>query len=55
MDCKKIAFRPESIDKILLVAVLHHLASDKNRIQALKECYKILKNKGSIYISVFCH
>ena len=52
MDCVKLGFRSNSFDKVLLVAVLHHLASEEKRVKALMELKRIMKDDGIAYISV---
>jgi predicted SAM-dependent methyltransferase len=55
MDCKRLAFRDGIFDNILLVAVLHHLASEETRISALKECWRTLRLGGTLYLSVLSY
>ena len=35
MDCLRLAFKDNSFDKIIFVAVLHHFASKNTRFKAL--------------------
>jgi alkylated DNA repair protein alkB family protein 8 len=49
----KIPFRQNSADAIMCVAVFHHLSNEENRIQALLEMKKLLKNDGEIILSVW--
>jgi predicted SAM-dependent methyltransferase len=52
MDCKKLSFKPSTFDKIIFVAVLHHLASEETRMEALKECFRVLRKQGIMYLTV---
>lgn len=48
-DGKKIPFPDESFDIILLACVLHHVPHAEHP-ELLKECQRVLKKQGSIYI-----
>jgi alkylated DNA repair protein alkB family protein 8 len=52
MDCKKLSFKSSTFDKIIFVAVLHHLASEETRMEALKECFRVLRKQGIMYLTV---
>jgi predicted SAM-dependent methyltransferase len=55
MDGLKLSFRNEVIDRVLLIAVLHHFASEETRLKALKEIFRILSPRGLLYISVLSY
>lgn len=48
-----IKVRNSSADSIICIATFHHLSTYKNRIKALKELKRIVKNKGTILLSVW--
>jgi SAM-dependent methyltransferase len=50
--CKydNLPFKNNSIDKIIIVALLHHF-SDEERLILYKECYRILKNDGLLLVA----
>lgn len=52
MDCLTLAFRNAVFDRLLLVAVLHHFASQQTRLQALREVSRVLAEGGTAYLSV---
>ena len=52
-DVKLIPFRNNIFDVTLCVAVLHHLESEENRLQAINEIARITKINGLIYIQVW--
>ena len=49
----KLPFKNNSADALICIAVFHHLASPKQRIKALLEMNRVLKNNGTILISVW--
>lgn len=50
---EKIPFKDEFFDYAICVAVLHCVDTDKKRKRTLKEIYRVLKNGGLAYISVW--
>ena len=42
-------FKDDSADFILLLGPLYHLVQTKDRLQALKECFRVLKKKGKLF------
>jgi len=48
-----IPLKNNSFDTILCIASLHNVKGRKNRIRSLKEIYRILKNDGKAFISVW--
>jgi len=48
----KLPFKDNNFDYVLMIASLHHI-DKKNQIKALKESYRVLKNKGKMLISVW--
>lgn len=48
-DGKKVPFQDESFDIILIACVLHHVPHAEHQ-ELLKECQRVLKKHGSIYI-----
>jgi len=46
----KLPFLDKSIDKIIILAVLHHFTNDE-RIELYKECKRILKDKGKFIVA----
>ena len=49
----KIPLQNNSADAIICIAVLHHLASEKSRIDALLEMKRLIKKNGKILLSVW--
>ncbi len=45
--------QPKSVDKILCLAVLHHLRSGRERLAALKEFHRVLKGNGIVFASAW--
>ena len=48
-----IPLKDESADAIICIAVFHHLADEKSRINALIEMKRLIKNNGKILLSVW--
>ena len=55
MLCDNLAlpFRDSSIDAVLSIAVIHHIATAERRVHALRELSRILKVGGRVMISVW--
>lgn len=47
-----LPFEDNSFENVINVAVLHHLSTKENRIQAIKELLRVTKEEGKIFISV---
>ncbi|CAG0893027.1 unnamed protein product [Darwinula stevensoni] len=52
-DTVSLPFRDEAFDAALSVAVIHHLATTKRRIQALRELTRVLRIGGRLLITVW--
>ena len=52
-DCTQLPYQCKSFDSFISIAVLHHLSSEKRRMSAIKELYRILKPGGTGLISVW--
>ena len=48
-----LPYSDNSFDFCLSVAVIHHLSTDDNRLNAIKELVRITKSKGKIFIEVW--
>lgn len=53
LDNLVLPFRDESLDAVLSIAVVHHLATTDRRIRALRELARVLRIGGRIIISVW--
>ena len=49
----KIPLQNNSADAIICIAVLHHLVSEKSRIDALLEMKRLIKKNGKILLSIW--
>lgn len=45
-------YKSNYFDNIISIAVLHHLSTEENRVKALIELYRVLKEGGSMLITV---
>uniref|UniRef100_A0A182WDY8 Fe2OG dioxygenase domain-containing protein n=1 Tax=Anopheles minimus TaxID=112268 RepID=A0A182WDY8_9DIPT len=52
-DCLVLPFRDESVDACISIAVIHHLATDQRRKQAISEMVRILRPGGRALIYVW--
>lgn len=52
-DNLTLPFRDESLDAVVSIAVVHHLATTERRIRALRELARVLRIGGRIIISVW--
>jgi len=52
-DILDIPLESDSYDNVLCIAVLHHLKSREDRINGIKELFRICKNNGKIMIYVW--
>ena len=55
LHCDNLAlpFRDESLDAVLSVAVIHHIATVERRVRALRELARVLRVGGRVMISVW--
>ena len=49
----KLSFSDSEFDSIICIATYHHLDNNKERAQALKEMYRVLKKSGRVMICVW--
>ncbi|KAL1517167.1 hypothetical protein ABEB36_000966 [Hypothenemus hampei] len=54
-DCLSIPIRDNCIDGVISIAVIHHLANESRRLQAIQEIVRILKKGGKALIYVWAH
>lgn len=52
-DIKILPFNDNSFDNVICIAVIHHLSTKENRINALKELLRVLKPKGCLLFQVW--
>uniref|UniRef100_A0A7M4YGI1 Fe2OG dioxygenase domain-containing protein n=1 Tax=Anopheles funestus TaxID=62324 RepID=A0A7M4YGI1_ANOFN len=52
-DCLAVSFRDESVDACISIAVIHHLATDQRRKQAISEMIRVLRPGGKALIYVW--
>ena len=48
-----LPFEDNTFDNIICIAVYHHLDNDRDRMNALKEMYRVLKPGGKAFIQVW--
>ena len=48
-DARDLSFDSETMDAVLLLGPLYHLQERSDRIKALQEAYRILKDGGSVF------
>lgn len=53
LDNLTLPFRDESLDAVLSIAVVHHLATTERRVCALRELARVLRIGGRLIISVW--
>lgn len=53
LDNLALPFRDESLDAVLSIAVVHHLATTERRVCALRELARVLRIGGRLIISVW--
>ncbi|KAK4887269.1 hypothetical protein RN001_003540 [Aquatica leii] len=52
-NCLHLPFKDQSVDGVISIAVIHHLANTERRLQAIKELRRILKLGGRALIYVW--
>jgi ubiquinone/menaquinone biosynthesis C-methylase UbiE len=52
-DNLNLPFRDESLDAVLSVAVIHHVATAERRVRALRELARVVRVGGRVMISVW--
>ena len=52
-DNLSLPFRDDSIDAVLSVAVIHHIAPAERRARALQELARVIRVGGRVMISVW--
>ena len=52
-NIKNITVRDNCFDAVICVAVIHHLETIQNRLQAINELYRSVKKDGLIFIQVW--
>jgi ubiquinone/menaquinone biosynthesis C-methylase UbiE len=50
INYNKLPFRDNSVDKIIILALLHHFTNDE-RTELYRECYRILKPSGKFVVA----
>ncbi|KAJ8984420.1 hypothetical protein NQ317_012483 [Molorchus minor] len=53
LDNLSLPYRDESLDAVVSIAVVHHLATTERRIRALRELARVLRIGGRLIISVW--
>ncbi len=52
-NMNQLPFKDESFDFVYCIAVLHHLKTSQERIQALNEIFRVCKRGGKIFVLVW--
>ncbi|RDD45870.1 Alkylated DNA repair protein alkB-like protein 8 [Trichoplax sp. H2] len=52
-DILNLPFQSQAFDACICIAVIHHLSTTKRRIEALKECIRILRRDGVALVYVW--
>lgn len=52
-DNLRLPFRSDLFDAVISIGVIHHFSTEQRRIDAIKECVRILKPGGRIMIYVW--
>ena len=52
-DVCALPFKDDVFDAIICIAVIHHLSTSEKREMAIRECKRVLKNKGKMLILVW--
>ena len=53
-DARSIKWEDETFDMVLLMGALYHLQEKEDRLQCLKEVFRILKNGGTAVFAYIC-
>jgi ubiquinone/menaquinone biosynthesis C-methylase UbiE len=53
-DARTVKWEDETFDMVLLMGALYHLQEKEERLQCLKEVYRILKNGGTAVFAYIC-
>ncbi|CAH1956909.1 unnamed protein product [Acanthoscelides obtectus] len=53
MDALQLPFRDDSLDAVVCVAVVHHLATTERRVRALRELARVLRVGGRVIVTVW--
>ncbi|XP_045479862.1 probable serine/threonine-protein kinase nek3 [Harmonia axyridis] len=53
LDNLSLPFRDDSLDAVISIAVIHHLATTERRVNAIRELARVLRIGGRIIISVW--
>jgi ubiquinone/menaquinone biosynthesis C-methylase UbiE len=54
-DITSLPYRPKSFDNAICIAVIHHLGTERERLQALEEIRRVLRPGGEAFITVWNH
>ena len=49
-DALRLPLRSSSVDVVICVAVLHHLSTDARRLQAVSECFRVVRPGGHVLL-----
>ena len=52
-DIRYLPIRENSCDLIISIATIHHIPSKNDRIKVIQECFKILKRRGKLLVTVW--
>ncbi|MHA1234464.1 MAG: class I SAM-dependent methyltransferase [Promethearchaeota archaeon] len=52
-DINNLPIRPETVNNIFSIAVIHHIKNSNNRDQVLKQIYTILTNNGLLILTLW--
>jgi len=52
-DATYLPFKDSSIDHLISIAMIHHIPSNQMRIKCIKECRRVLKEKGILIFTVW--
>lgn len=52
-DALNLPVRAESVDSVICIAVIHHLASEERRKEAIREMSRVLRKGGTMLIYVW--
>ncbi|MCK4808723.1 MAG: methyltransferase domain-containing protein [Candidatus Aenigmarchaeota archaeon] len=52
-DASSLPLKPASFDHVLFIAAIHHLPTEKERIESLEEIGRVLKPEGKVLVSAW--